>query len=148
MADIDITKMHDKMPIVQELVPGKQVTLLHIIANPDNILYRKLGLVVLDRQAFDCLGYGSFSAAASAYKNYLSHVLVISHTVKPRVFDTYSPMAVSDASTSETVPVTISVPLKRSRNPSSIPDAFSAISPAIIAVSLGDIVTIPIADLL
>ena len=44
MADIDITKMHDKMRIVQELVPGKQVTLLHIIANPDNILYRKLGL--------------------------------------------------------------------------------------------------------
>jgi len=46
MADIDITRMHehDKMRIVQELVPGKQITLLHIIANPDNILYRKLGL--------------------------------------------------------------------------------------------------------
>ena len=34
----------DKMRIIQELVPGKQITLAHIIANPDKILYRKLGL--------------------------------------------------------------------------------------------------------
>lgn len=34
----------DKMRIVQELVPGKQITLAHIIANPDSILYQKLGL--------------------------------------------------------------------------------------------------------
>ena len=33
-----------KQRIVQELVPGKQITLAHIIANPDPILYRKLGL--------------------------------------------------------------------------------------------------------
>ena len=32
------------MRIVQELVPGKQVTLAHIIANPEPILYRKMGL--------------------------------------------------------------------------------------------------------
>ena len=39
--------MHDnttKQRIIQELVPGKQITLAHIIANPDEILYRKLGL--------------------------------------------------------------------------------------------------------
>ena len=30
--------------IIQELVPGKQITLAHVIANPDKILYRKLGL--------------------------------------------------------------------------------------------------------
>ena len=30
--------------IVQELVPGKQITLADIIANPDDILYQKLGL--------------------------------------------------------------------------------------------------------
>ncbi len=36
--------MEDKMRIVQELVPGKQITLAHIIANPDTILYQKLGL--------------------------------------------------------------------------------------------------------
>lgn len=33
-----------KMRIVQELVPGKQVTLAHIIASPDSIIYKKLGL--------------------------------------------------------------------------------------------------------
>ena len=36
--------MSDKMRIIQELVPGKQITLAHIIANPDPILYEKLGL--------------------------------------------------------------------------------------------------------
>lgn len=33
-----------KQRIIQESVPGKQITLAHIIANPDNTLYRKLGL--------------------------------------------------------------------------------------------------------
>ena len=33
-----------KMRIIQELVPGKQVTLAHIIASPDPIVYKKLGL--------------------------------------------------------------------------------------------------------
>ena len=33
-----------KQRIVQELVPGKQITLAHIIANPDPVLYEKLGL--------------------------------------------------------------------------------------------------------
>lgn len=33
-----------KLRIIQELVPGKQITLAHIIANPDRILYKKLGL--------------------------------------------------------------------------------------------------------
>ena len=33
-----------KTRIIQELVPGKQITLAHIIANPDPVLYTKLGL--------------------------------------------------------------------------------------------------------
>lgn len=33
-----------KQRIVQELVPGKQITLAHVIASPDKILYEKLGL--------------------------------------------------------------------------------------------------------
>lgn len=37
-------EFNDKMRIIQEIVPGKQVTLAHIIANPDEILYKKLGL--------------------------------------------------------------------------------------------------------
>lgn len=34
----------EKLRIVQELVPGKQVTLAHIIARPKPIVYQKLGL--------------------------------------------------------------------------------------------------------
>lgn len=44
---MDFTKLlsnEDKVRIIQELVPGKQITLAHIIANPDEILYQKLGL--------------------------------------------------------------------------------------------------------
>ena len=44
MALQNIVSMEDKMRIVQELVPGKQITLAHIIANPDAVLYQKLGL--------------------------------------------------------------------------------------------------------
>lgn len=42
--DIDKQSPENKMRIIQELVPGKQITLAHIIANPDRILYKKLGL--------------------------------------------------------------------------------------------------------
>ena len=40
----DIVSPDGKTRIVQELVPGKQVTLAHIIAGPDQIIYKKLGL--------------------------------------------------------------------------------------------------------
>lgn len=33
-----------KLRIIQESVPGKQVTLAHIIASPDEIIFSKLGL--------------------------------------------------------------------------------------------------------
>ena len=36
--------IQDKMRLVQELVPGKQITICHVIANPDAVIYRKLGL--------------------------------------------------------------------------------------------------------
>lgn len=34
----------NKQRIIQEIVPGKQITLAHIVAKPDAVLYRKLGL--------------------------------------------------------------------------------------------------------
>lgn len=34
----------DVKRVIQEYVPGKQVTLAHIIVNPDNSIYKKLGL--------------------------------------------------------------------------------------------------------
>lgn len=44
MAFIDNLSPDGKQRIVQELVPGKQISLAHIIANPDQVLYTKLGL--------------------------------------------------------------------------------------------------------
>ena len=41
---VDRQDYTEKQRIIQELVPGKQITLAHIIANPDEILYIKLGL--------------------------------------------------------------------------------------------------------
>ena len=37
--------MEQKQRIIQEYVPGKQVTLMHLIASPMPSLYMKLGLV-------------------------------------------------------------------------------------------------------
>ena len=37
-------EFEEKQRIIQEWVPGKQITLLHVIAAPDAILYKKLGL--------------------------------------------------------------------------------------------------------
>ena len=36
--------MSEKQRIIQEFVPGKQVTLAHVVANPDARLYPKIGL--------------------------------------------------------------------------------------------------------
>lgn len=44
MALQDRLSTEEKLRIVQELVPGKQITLAHVIAAPDAILYQKLGL--------------------------------------------------------------------------------------------------------
>lgn len=45
---MDINKLfkdgEGKLRIVQELVPGKEITLAHVIASPDPIMYQKLGL--------------------------------------------------------------------------------------------------------
>lgn len=35
---------NELMRIIQETVPGKQITMAHVIASPDPIIYRKLGL--------------------------------------------------------------------------------------------------------
>lgn len=43
-AELITDRSGEKLRIVQELVPGKQVTLAHIIARPKPIVYQKLGL--------------------------------------------------------------------------------------------------------
>ena len=45
----DVLKNDGKARIIQELVPGKQITLAHVIANPDPVLYQKLGLDTLKK---------------------------------------------------------------------------------------------------
>ncbi|WP_255993423.1 ethanolamine utilization microcompartment protein EutS [Clostridium perfringens] len=44
-----------KQRIIQEYVPGKQVTLAHIIANPNEDIYKKLGLIVDNKDAIGIL---------------------------------------------------------------------------------------------
>ncbi|WP_027634014.1 BMC domain-containing protein [Clostridium hydrogeniformans] len=62
----------EKQRVIQEYVPGKQVTLAHIIANPNEELYKKLGLVSNERNAIGILtitpGEASIIAADIATK--------------------------------------------------------------------------------
>ena len=44
-----------KQRVIQEYVPGKQVTLAHLIANPNEDLYKKLGVVGAKRGALGIL---------------------------------------------------------------------------------------------
>ena len=56
----------EKQRIIQELVPGKQITLAHIIANPDEILYKKLGLDPAVEYSKSAIGILTVSPAETA----------------------------------------------------------------------------------
>lgn len=55
-----------KQRIIQEYVPGKQVTLAHVIANPDEKLFTKVGLTVGARGALGVLTITPSEAAVIA----------------------------------------------------------------------------------
>ena len=55
-----------KQRIIQELVPGKQISLAHIIANPDKILYTKLGLDPSVDYSRSAIGILTISTAETA----------------------------------------------------------------------------------
>lgn len=55
-----------KQRIIQELVPGKQISLAHIIANPDDILYKKLGLDPSMEYSRSAIGILTVSPAETA----------------------------------------------------------------------------------
>ena len=55
-----------KMRIIQELVPGKQITIAHIIANPDEILYKKLGLDPAESHSGTAIGILTVSPSETA----------------------------------------------------------------------------------
>lgn len=59
-------ELKENMRIIQELVPGKQITLCHIIANPDDILYVKLGLDPKTDYSRSAIGVLTVSPAESA----------------------------------------------------------------------------------
>lgn len=40
----NVLDMEGKTRFIQEMVPGKQITIAHIIASPDDVIYKKLGL--------------------------------------------------------------------------------------------------------
>lgn len=63
---LDELSMQEKLRIVQELVPGKQITIAHIIANPDNILYKKLGLDPAIEYSRTAIGIVTMSPAETA----------------------------------------------------------------------------------
>ena len=66
ITDAILKNGNDKLRIIQELVPGKQITLAHIIASPDQILYQKLGLNPEINYQRESIGIITMSAAETA----------------------------------------------------------------------------------
>jgi len=66
LSDTTANTSSDKIRIIQELVPGKQITLAHIIASPDPILYKKLGLDPQVEYAKSAIGILTVSPAETA----------------------------------------------------------------------------------
>lgn len=69
---MELNPFESKQRIIQEFVPGKQVTMAHLIANPDEDLYKKLGVVSKTRGALGILtitpSEGAIIAADAARK--------------------------------------------------------------------------------
>ena len=55
-----------KLRIIQETVPGKQITMAHIIAGPDACIYQKLGLNPKIDYAKSAIGIVTMSPSESA----------------------------------------------------------------------------------
>ena len=62
----DYLSAENKTRIIQEIVPGKQITLAHIIASPEPILYEKLGLNPAIDYARAAIGIMTVSPAETA----------------------------------------------------------------------------------
>ena len=61
-----VLKNEGKARIIQEIVPGKQITLVHVIANPDPSLYTKLGLDPAGDYQTSAIGIITLSPAETA----------------------------------------------------------------------------------
>ena len=58
--------MEEKQRVIQEYVPGKQVTLAHLIAHPNKSIYKKLGLSEENAEAIGILTITPSEAAIIA----------------------------------------------------------------------------------
>ena len=62
----DLFQNEAKHRIIQELVPGKEITIAHLIANPDSDLYVKLGLNPKIDYSKSAIGLMTISPAETA----------------------------------------------------------------------------------
>lgn len=62
----DVISREEKLRIIQEIVPGKQITLAHVIANPDNSLFAKIGLTVNTGNSKSAIGIVTMSPSEMA----------------------------------------------------------------------------------
>lgn len=62
----DNNPFESKQRIIQEFVPGKQVTMAHLIANPEEDLYKKLGVISKTRGALGIMTITPSEAAIIA----------------------------------------------------------------------------------
>lgn len=58
--------LEEKQRMIQEYVPGKQVTLAHLIANPDAVIFEKLGLMTENHDSIGILTITPSEAAIIA----------------------------------------------------------------------------------
>ena len=88
-----------KQRIIQELVPGKQISLAHIIANPDNILYKKLGLDPSVEYSRSAIGILTVSPAETAI--IMADIAIKSSGVDLGVVDRFSGSLIITGTVSE-----------------------------------------------
>lgn len=91
--------MEDKQRIIQELVPGKQITLAHIIANPDSVLYEKLGLDPSVEYSKSAIGVLTVSPAETAI--ILADIAIKSSGVELGFVDRFSGSVIITGTVSE-----------------------------------------------
>lgn len=63
---VEVGVLTEKQRMIQEYVPGKQITLAHIIANPNPEIYEKLGLLDVETNAIGILTITPSEAAIIA----------------------------------------------------------------------------------
>lgn len=66
MTNQDFISREGLLRIIQESVPGKQITIAHIIANPDDNLYSKIGLVENPTRSRAAIGMVTMTPAEGA----------------------------------------------------------------------------------